>query len=60
MDPHELAERERLAKEEADRVKRDLPRIRLEAGSDGDAASPTESAGELGEEGQFGVETDET
>jgi hypothetical protein len=60
MDPHELAERERLAQEEADRVKRDLPRIRLELGSDADGASPTESAGELGEEGQVGVEPDDT
>ena len=56
MDAHELAERERLAAEEADRVKRDLPRIRVETlSSDGDGASPTESAGELGEDRQVGV-----
>ena len=60
MDPHELADRERLAKEEADRAKRDLPRIRLELGSDADGSSPTESASELHEEGQLGVEPDET
>jgi hypothetical protein len=54
MDPHELAERERLAQEEAARVKRELPRIRVETpSSDGDGASPTEGAAE---DGQFGDE----
>ena len=59
MDSHELEERERLAHEEADRVKRTLPRIHVEAlSSDGDGASPTESAGELGEDGHVGVQPD--
>ncbi len=59
MDPYELAERERLASEEAGRVKRALPQIHVETLSgDGDGASPTESAGELGEDGQVGVQPD--
>jgi hypothetical protein len=59
MDPKELQERERLAEQEADRVKRALPRIRVETLSgDGDGASPAESAGELGEDGQVGVQPD--
>jgi hypothetical protein len=59
VDPHELAERERLASEEADRVKRALPQIHVETLSgDGDGASPNESAGELGEDGQVGVQPD--
>jgi hypothetical protein len=52
MDAKELEERERLAQEEAGRVKRDLPRIRIETlSSDGDSPSAAESAGELGEDG---------
>jgi hypothetical protein len=59
VDPHELAERGRLADEEADRVKRALPRIHVETLSgDRDGASPTESAGELGEDGLLGVQPD--
>ena len=56
MDPHELEERQRLAEEGAEKVRRDLPRIRIEElSSDGDSASPTESAGEHDEDGQVGV-----
>jgi hypothetical protein len=57
MDPHELAERERLAQEEAERVKRALPRIRVEPlSSDGDGAGPAESAAEPDEARQVGDE----
>jgi hypothetical protein len=59
MDQKELQKRQRLAEEEADSVKRALPRIHVEEvllSSDGDGASPAESAGELGEDGQVGVQ----
>jgi hypothetical protein len=57
MDPHELQERQRLAEEGAEEVKRDLPRIRVEEPrSDGDNASPTDSAGALDEDRLVGME----
>jgi hypothetical protein len=56
VDPHELAEHERLSHDEADKLKRALPQIHIETlSSDGNSARPTESAGELGEDGQVGV-----
>jgi hypothetical protein len=56
MDPHELEERQRLAEEGAEKVKRDLPRIRIEEpSSDRDSTKPAESAPEHGEDGQAGV-----
>ena len=59
MDPHELAERERLADEEADKVKRALPQIHVETlSSDWDSPSATERGGELGEDRQVGVQPD--
>jgi hypothetical protein len=54
MDPYELQERQRLAEEAAEKVMRDVPRIRVEELiSDGDNARPT-SAGELDEDRQVG------
>jgi hypothetical protein len=42
MDPYELQERQRLAEEAAEKVMRDVPRIRVEQViSDGDYARPT-------------------
>jgi hypothetical protein len=42
MDPYELQERQRLAEEAAEKVMRDVPRIRVEELiSDGDNGRPT-------------------
>jgi hypothetical protein len=62
VDPKELAERQRLAQEEADSVKRAVPRIAVLnkplRHHDGDGALTAESAGELGEDGQVGMKPD--
>ena len=60
MDPKELEERERLAQEEADSLKRAIPRITVLneplRHHDGDGALTAESASELDEAGQVGAE----
>ena len=55
MGTYELQERQRLAAEAAEKVMRDVPRIRVEGLllSDGENARPT-SAGELDEDRQVG------
>ena len=59
MDPKELAERQRLAQEEADSLKRAVPRITVLneplRRHDGDGALTAESESELGEDGEVGV-----
>jgi hypothetical protein len=52
MDPYELQERQHLAEEVADSIKRALPRTRTEVEpviGDADASSPAEKRGKLDE-----------
>ena len=59
MGPKELEERRRTAEEQADSVKRAVPRITLLneplRHHEGDGSLTADSAGELGEDGQVGV-----
>jgi len=60
MDPKELEKREHLAQNDADSVRHAVPRITLLnvplRHHDGDGALTAESARELGEDGQIGVQ----
>jgi hypothetical protein len=60
VDPKELEERRRAAEEEADSLKRAAPRITLLneplRHHEGDGSLAAESTGELGEDGQVGVQ----
>ena len=60
MDPKELEERRRAAEEEADSLKRAAPQITLLneplRHHEGDGSLAAESTGELGEDGQVGVQ----
>ena len=59
MDPNEHEEQRRAAEEQADSVKRAVPRITLLneplRHHEGDGSLSADSAGELGEDGQVGV-----
>ena len=60
MDRQELDDRQRFAEEEADSLKRAVPRITVLneplRHHEGDGALTTQSTSQLGEDGQFGVQ----
>jgi len=62
VDRRELGERQHTAHEEADSLKRDVPRITLlnepRRHYESDGSGPTEHAGEPGEDRQIGVQPD--